>query len=261
MRCIVINLPLAWERRESIESEFRKTGLDYELWPAVSRFDLNEEHRALVDHQRRARLGMAELNDSTIGCLVSHLSLLRHFLETGDDMIAVFEDDARLHPDIVDVLDALEGRADKFDVVKLQRNEPKPFYPTYQLLPGYSLGRVKYHDFGAYGYVITLRAATHLLASFPRTHWEIDELVSRFWDTGLKQVLYVNPPVVFHDDIFPSYIESGRRNARYAHRRLRRKNPLVMMRRTAAGVSRAWQRWKRFRELRKQDQGIDPYSF
>ena len=31
MRCIVINLPLAWERREAVEHEFRKVGLDYEL--------------------------------------------------------------------------------------------------------------------------------------------------------------------------------------------------------------------------------------
>ncbi len=108
MRCMVINLPLSHERREGIGHEFERVGLDHELWPAVSRFELTDEHRALVDHEGRSRRGMVEMDDATIGCLASHLSLLRHFLETGDDMIAVFEDDARLHPDIVDVLDALE---------------------------------------------------------------------------------------------------------------------------------------------------------
>ena len=33
-------------------------------------------------------------------------------------------------------------------------------------------------------------------------------------------VLYVNPPVVYHDDVLPSYIEAKRLQARLAHRRL-----------------------------------------
>ncbi len=153
------------------------------------------------------------------------------------------------------------GGGGKFDVVKLQRRDKsKRFYPTYQLLPAYSLGRLRYHDYGGEGYVITRRAAAHLL-SFPRTLWEIDELISRFWDVGLSQVLYLNPPVVFHDEIYPSYIESVRRHVWRAHRRRRRRNPLVMGRGMMAGLSRAARRWMQLRELRKQDREIDPYSF
>ena len=209
MKCMVVSLAESHERRKHIRHEFDKVGLDFEFWPAVSRFELTEKHRALVDDERRRRLGMAEFDDGSIACLVSHLSLLRFFLELDDDMIVVFEDDVRLHPDIVAILDGLSGRAENFDVVKLQRrNDRKRFYPIYQLLPGYNLGRVKFHDYGGYGYVITRQAAAHLL-SFKRFHQEIDQLISRFWDTGLEQVLYVDPPVVFHDDTFPSYIESG----------------------------------------------------
>ena len=68
-------------------------------------------------------------------------------------MVAIFEDDARLHPDLPDLpdaLDALDGTAEKFDIVKLQRNGAPPYYPVYQLLPSRSLGRVRYYDRGGY---------------------------------------------------------------------------------------------------------------
>ena len=85
MRYMVVNLPLSQEQRAGIEHEFGRAGLPCELLPAAGRFELTDEYRALVDHERRARLGMAALDDASIGCLASHLSLQGHFVESGED--------------------------------------------------------------------------------------------------------------------------------------------------------------------------------
>ena len=260
MRCIVINLPVAWERREAIDYEFRKVGLEYELWTAVDGHRLTESDRAAIDHRARARLGLPPMDDSSIACLLSYLAIFRHLVESADEMVAVFEDDARFHFTLPDVLDTLEGKADKFDVVKLQRLKSVPYFPVYQL-GAHSIGRVRYHDPGAYEYVITRHAAAHLLERFPRLVHEIDWIIPRFWENGLKNVLYVNPPVVAHDDMLPSYIEGKRLRVRVEHHGRMLTYPSLAVRRLCVGAQRRWRRWRRFRELRRLDRDIDPFGF
>ena len=261
MRCIVINLPLAWERREAIDREFRQVGLSFEYWPAVDGHRLTEEDHQFVDHAGRRRLGLRALDDSSVACLLSHLAIIRHLAKGNDDMAAIFEDDARLHPDLPNVLDALDGKAEKFDVVKLQRNTKTRYYPVHELLPYHTLGRVKYHDRGGYGYVITKHAAQHLIDRFPTTYWEIDQLIPRFWDNGLERVFYANPPVVFHDEILPSYIESKRLQARISYRKQILRSPITILRKLYAGANRGVRRWAMFRRLRRQDLASDPMEF
>ena len=146
MRCFAINLPLAWERREAIESEFRKVGLSYELWPATEAFKISPEQQQAVDRITRRRRGFGELDASAHACLLSHLGIFKHMSESDISMAAVFEDDARLHPDLPEVLAAIEGSAGKFDVIKLQRTPviPRPYYPVHSLVEGYTFGRVRY---------------------------------------------------------------------------------------------------------------------
>lgn len=262
MRCVVINLPLAEERRAAIHEEFEKVGLDCELRPAISGFDLSDDIKRSVNQAERDRLGLRRMDDASVACLLSHLDVFRHLVESGDDMVAVFEDDARLHPDLPDVLGALDGKADKFDIIKLQRRHTHyPYHPVYRLTAAHSLGRVKYQDTGAYGYVITRRAAVHLLERYSRPVHEIDWIIPRFWENGLRNVLYVNPPVVFHDDILPSYIDIHRLRVHVEHSTRLRRNPLVIARRAMAGVHRSLKRWAAFRALKRQDRDIDPYGF
>ena len=243
MRCIVINLPLAEERRESIHEEFSRVGLTYQLWTAISSFDLTNNQKCLIDNQARERIGLNHLGNGAIACLLSHLAVLHHLTISEDKMVAIFEDDARLHPDLPKVLNALEKEKRPFDIVKLQRRKKhRLYYPVYSLMSSYSLGRVKYHDPGAYGYVITRRAAHHLLDRFPRPACEIDGILPKFWENGLRNILYVDPPVIFHDDTLPSYIE-GQRSSR-TQRNLR-----ILGRRAVAYAMRAIRRWYMFRSL------------
>ena len=170
-------------------------------------------------------------------------------------MIAVFEDDVLLDPRVLDVLAALRGKERQFDFVKLNRLSSKaPYFPVVHLLPSHTLGRVRYYDKGAQGYVVTKSAAAHLLERFPKTHWEIDQLIPRFWENGLDRVFYVDPPVVFHDRALPSHIEAARRQSVLEHENQSRHSPRMAMRRLKGGGLRSGiSRWRQFRRLRLLD--------
>ena len=250
------------ERREAIEREFHQVGLSHELWPAVDGHELTDDALQAVDQNARARVGLCRLDRSSLACLMSHLAVLRHLVKSDEDMLAVFEDDARLHPDLPKVLAALEGKAARFDVVKLQRrNMTRPYFPVYQPLLPYTLGRVQFDDFGSDGYVMTRHAAAHLLERFPVPIYEIDWIISRYWDNGLSGVLYVDPPVVFHDQILTSHIAQHRSDAEAEYQAYRRRNPSAMVRRVVGRIRRSVKKRRGFQALRRQDRDADPYEF
>ena len=115
---------------------------------------------------------------------------------------------------------------------------------------------MRFHDFGGDGYVITRQAATHLLERFPMPIYEIDWIIPRYWENGLSHVLYVQPPVVFHDEVLPSYIAPYRVDARAEYRTKRWLNPLAMTQRVAAQIGRSVRKRRGFRKLRVQDRGV-----
>ena len=262
MRCVVINMKEAKERRATITARFQEVGLPFEFFDAVGPGDLDEETWRFVDREGRERLGIYRLDDGSVCCLLSHLEVLFELVESGDDMVAVFEDDAILHPDLPAILAALEGKADRFDVVKLQRRQSsRPYFPVYSLTDVHTLGRVKYHDRGADGYVITRSAAAHLRERFPLPIHEIDWIIPKFWDSGLRHVYYLDPPVVFHDDDGPSQIRNSRDEALARNRAELRSNPLVLTRRVTAFTAHCIRRWWAFRNLRREDRHANRHGF
>lgn len=262
MRCVVISLQEAEERRAAITTRFQEIGLAFEFFDAVSPRDLDEETWRFVDREERERLGVYRLDGGSVCCLLSHLEVLFELIESGDDMVAVFEDDAILHPDLPEILAALEGKADRFDVVKLQRrNQSRPYFPVYSLTDVHTLGRVKYHDRGADGYVITRSAAAHLRNRFPRPIHEIDWIIPKFWDSGLWHVYYLDPPVVFHDDDGPSYIRGSRDEALIHNRIELRSNFCILTRRITAFAIHGIRRWWAFHKLRREDRRTERRRF
>ena len=80
-------------------------------------------------------MGMHRIDNSTLGCTLSHMAALRSLAESDSDMAAIFEDDAQLDPDLPNVLDALQtGQANTepylFDVVLLQGPGSQAVVPT-----------------------------------------------------------------------------------------------------------------------------------
>ena len=258
VNCYVISLRRAWERREHITNEFRRVNLSFQFFDAIDGTRLSDETLAAVDRETRRKRVMPPLDDSALACLLSHMSVFREVVDSGADMAAIFEDDCLLSPDIHDVLGALESGPTDFDAVMLHqrggRRDPiKRFRPVRPVTSGHVMGRVRFHDFGAFGYVITRAGVEHMLRAFPRPVHEIDWILPRFWENGMLNVHYLNPPVVFHNSSLPSYIEHARQRSRSEMRQVLRARPALFLWRLAVGGIRSLRRWLAWRRIRKLD--------
>ena len=255
MRLVVINLARAETRRQRMQAQFASLGLPVEFHAAVDGRQLGPEHFALVDRETRRRQGLWQQANGSIANWLSQRQVMQEIVDRGPDMVAIFEDDAGLSPQLPEVLAALGRKPFDFDVVKLSRRSlGKPFVPCERLTPAHMAGRVKYADYGSEGYVITRDAARHLLSSNPRMMWEIDHHVSRFWENGLN-VFYVDPPVVFHDEEDDSQIE-GDRNRSRNRQRAADGVAYVLWRRAMAGIQRGIRRRTAFRLLLQGKIGV-----
>ena len=247
MRIVVINLKRATERRERVAREFAAVGLAYGIREAVDGRVLSDEQLSQVDWESRRRLGFDPPADGGIANWLTQREAMRDLVENGPDMMAVFEDDVRLEPDLPVVLEALEKRQFDFDVVALQRRHPgRRFFPCIALTDRHTAGRVRYSDSGSEGYIITRAAARHLLNITPKMVLSTDHAVLRYWYNGLN-VFYVDPPVVHHGGYEDTFIGTDRA----ASHRLRTESDYTvsLWKRAVTGVSRSMQKYLAFRRL------------
>ena len=255
MRLVVVNLARAAARRQRMQQQFDALGLPVEFHEAIDGRQLGPEHYAWVDRETRRRQGLWPQADGSIANWHSQRQVMRQIVDHGPDMVAIFEDDAGLSPQLPEVLAALERKPFDFDVVMLnRRSRNKAFIPCERLTPGHMAGRVRYSDYGNEGYVITREAARHFLAAIPRMMWEIDQILPRFWETGLN-VFYVDPRVVFHDEKDDSQIEEDRKRSR-KRQRTADGSAYVLWRRAIAGMERKIRQRAAFRRLLRGELGV-----
>ena len=255
MRSVVINLTRATARRARMQAQFEAIGLDVEFHAAVDGRQLQPADYDLVDREFRRRAGLWPQADGSIANWLSQRQVMQQLVERGPDLLSIFEDDARVSEDLPEILATLARKPFDFDVVKLNRRaDHKRFLPCRRLTATHAAGRLKYSDYGSEGYVITRDAARHLLTAFPRMQWEIDHLVSRFWDNGLN-VFYVDPPVVHHDAASPSQIETDRGRSRRRQRMSEGVGP-ILWRRSVSAVARRIRQRQEFARLQRGEIGI-----
>ena len=255
MRLFVVNVKLATERRLRMERQLESLGLKATFHRALDARELSEEDYARVDRESRRRLGLWPQADGSIANWISQRQVMREIVDSGTEIAAIFEDDAGLAPELPVVLQALESRPFSFDIVKLNRRSlRRTFIPVELLATGHRLGRVRYHDYGNEGYVITRDAAHHFLSNTPKMMWEIDQALPRFWESGLD-VYYLDPPVVFHDERNDSQIEQFRQISRKKQRDTDGAI-VVFWRRVGSALVRAVRRRLAFRRLMRGEIGV-----
>ncbi len=227
MRMFVINLARAKDRRQRITQQFARVGLKPEFHEAVDGKRLTEEDYAQVDRSTPRRMGLNPQADALIGNWLSQRQVMQEIVENGPETAAIFEDDAELSAELPLVLAALDRRPVPFDVVKLNRRRPnRAFIPYKQLSTGHIIGRVRYHDSGTEGYVITRDAARRFLEVTPEMTWALDMAINNYWENGLN-IYYLDPPVVFHGEWNDSQIDEDRRRSRQLHRQT--ENPVMLL--------------------------------
>jgi glycosyl transferase family 25 len=211
MRIVVINLARATERRRKMEAQFAGLDVPFEFLEATDGKTITEAERALVDHKHRRRITPYPLTDNEIGCWLSHRRAMELLIASGDEMVAIIEDDARLSPDLPRVLAAIESRRFSFDVIDLHRTMKRGeiFVPCRPLMPGYDLGRIGYTHMNATGYVVSRLGAVRFLTFAKRFVHAVDKEMRRYWANGLD-IYGLSRAVVTHADEGFSYIDETR---------------------------------------------------
>ncbi len=259
MKSFVINLAKAEERRRRMKQQFASLGLEATFHRALDAQELTPEHYAQVDRETRRRLGLWPQADGSIANWISQRQVMREIVGNGPETVAIFEDDAVLLADLPEVLDALERRPFAFDIVKLNRRSlKKTFVPVSVLTTGHRVGRVRYHDHGSEGYVMTRDAARYFLENTPKMMWEVDQALSRFWENGLN-VFYLDPPVVSHDARSESQIERDRELSRQKQKKADG-IMYVLWRCALSALVREAQRRLAFRRLMRGEIGVTLWS-
>ena len=210
MKSIVISLPHAHERRNRIAQRFVEVDLPFEFMDAIDVQEQTEADMAQIDTRYRRRWGLRPLAPAELACWRSHARAIAQAGAGPDPMTAIFEDDAILLPELPAVLDALENCPVPFDLVSLARRNPeKPLIAPRPLAAGRSMGRVRYTEYGAYGYVITREAAFYLMGRMTRMRLAADMELMFFWVHRLN-LYFLDAPVVEHDDEVPSQLAADR---------------------------------------------------
>lgn len=210
MKAIVISLPHAHERRKRASQRFAEIGLSFEFLDAVDAGELTDADIVRMDARYRRRWGLRPLAATELACWLSHVRAIHQASIGSDEVTAIFEDDAMPRPECTSVLTALEHCLINFDLVSLgRRNTTRAHVDVHALEAGRSLCRVRFSEYGAFGYVITKEAALRLGPRLTRMRVPIDMDLMFFWVHRLN-LWFLDTPVVDHDDDVPSYLTADR---------------------------------------------------
>ena len=215
MKCIVINLERATERRGLVTHEFDSRGVEFEFSTAKDRLDLSElDYENFVDWESKLMNWNTSAVPGEIACWISHQQVWRACLKDENiNIVAIFEDDAVLTEKISLALNVLESAStcSLFDIVFLENRFPKSVLkPMVDIGHGFDLGLVKFRNNGSAGYVITRSAMRQLIEEFPRMTAHVDVILHASYLTKL-QTYTLSPSVVYHRPDPHSFIQTSDR--------------------------------------------------
>ena len=148
MKCVVINLKRAHERRERIARQFENLNIQFEFFTGID--GRNFSKLELIQHTD-GQSGTIDLEHPNmpgmLGCWLSHRQVWQTALEEKSKFIAVFEDDVTLHSKLQQALEILdETKANivpKFDIIFLDDRRPhRQFVPLAKLSDEFTIGLV-----------------------------------------------------------------------------------------------------------------------
>jgi len=175
LQLYVINLDRSPDRLTHITAVFTKLGLDFIRVRAVDGKTLSEQEFASVTQMRNWPL---PLTRPEVGCLLSHRACLRLGIEQGAPYFAVFEDDIKISPHALPLLQSYDWISPGVDLVKIDTANIDCLLEPLQKTPfkPYGLGRLISKHYCAGGYIISRKAAAQLLEITQQAFAPIDEI-------------------------------------------------------------------------------------
>lgn len=194
MHAYVINMDSAKERWEYVASELCKTGIPFERVSGVNGRILQLPIPEFDEVLHRRRHGKKP-NGSAIGCYLSHLKVLRLFLESSHEYAIICEDDIRPVLNLKMLLERAMEHKDHWDILRLSgfhNSHPRSFA---NLGDGYSLAINFTRLCGTGAYMVHRQAAQVLLRQLVPMSLPLDHALDREWVYGLKSASISPLPV------------------------------------------------------------------
>lgn len=210
-RIFVINLKRSTERRRVMAERLAALNLPCTFFEAVDGKVLSVEEKAAYAGTRRRLFFGHDLTPGELGCLLSHRGVYRHMIENRIPVALVLEDDAILADELPDVLRALMKCPVEWDLIRFLARD-KVYKQSRRLgliTAKHRLCRPFGTPGGAYGYLLTLRAAQALNNCMHKNWIPVDTLHGQTWRTCIT-AFNVQPSPVRFDDVVESTIGAER---------------------------------------------------
>ena len=115
----VISIKSEDARRNAIKAHLDSLGIEFSFFDAVDGRHMNVLEHPGYDCKRRRACNGVDLKPGELGCILSHRTLYEHCLKQGHEYVLILEDDARLHEDTKDALEALIQSKHNFAIIRL----------------------------------------------------------------------------------------------------------------------------------------------
>jgi glycosyl transferase, family 25 len=201
----VINLDRAPERLARISEQLQRLQLPFTRVAAVDARAMTAEQQGALDTAAYAQKhGMTPLLGE-LGCYLSHVVLMRLFLQSTAEFALVLEDDVLLHTSLTSVLSGLMQHRTRWDMVKLSGVHSGTPVSVLNIAPGHDLTVMLSRCTGSSAYLINRHAAQAYVAGLLPMSLPYDHVFDQGWRFKLK-VRLVTPQPCGHDDQIASTI-------------------------------------------------------
>jgi glycosyl transferase family 25 len=194
----VINLEKSADRRAEMAPRLDPLGIDYTFFKAVNGHALDIDTLPEYDRTRRRLYFSRDLTPGEIGCLLSHRAIYQHMVENNIERAIVLEDDVFIDPVFPQVIRDILNAPVKWDMIRfLAYKKVQKIGRNIYALPTtpHTLARLPTTSGGAYGYMLTQRAARELLKHMKKNALPVDILHGYVWRTGLETFILRPSPI------------------------------------------------------------------
>lgn len=196
-----INLARDTERRQKLEAELARQGLQGTRFEAVWWPDLGEaEQKQLYSAELNEHQFHTSLVNGEKGCYASHIQAWRQLLASDAPALVVLEDDVRLTPQFADVVNAIAALQEPWDMVKLLGRDQEKTRSQRPLTGNTVLVDYARVPSMTAGYVISRAGAARLLERRQPFGRPIDVDLRFWWECGDLRILGVSPAAIELDD-------------------------------------------------------------
>lgn len=215
MKCYLINLDRSVDRLSKMQSQFDSINISFTRVSGVDGKLLTAEQLAqITDAVQRWEI---PLPASEIGCFLSHRKCIELIANGDDEYAAIFEDDVTLSAASAQFLRDSRWIPDKTDIVKIDTNNTLVILEDFTSLDntGRDLARLRSKHLCCGGYIVSRRAARHILTYMDKVSVPVDNLIyDPEYDLFSQLTIYQLAPALCMQINADSLIEADRKQLR-----------------------------------------------